>query len=164
MAKEDKKEDTDKEEKTAGKKKSGGRMAMPLIIVFSLVAIVFIQVTYIFLPVGMLPSIVAYIVDRRPGKLAFQAVATFNLSGMLPYLGELIFIHHNSPSAVQQMMGTGIVWLKIYSVAAMGWIMIFILPYLTNALLRGIYSGRVMRLEMVQKKLIKKWGQEVSDK
>ena len=155
-------EDENEEEKSAEEKKSGGRFSLPLIIIFSIVAIVFIQVTYIFLLVGMLPSIVAYIVDRRQGKLAFQAVATFNLAGMLPYLGELIFAHGNSPSAVQQLMGTGVVWLKIYSAAAMGWIMIFILPYLTNYLLRGIYSGRVMRLEMIQKKLIKKWGAEVA--
>ena len=147
--------------KKAKQKKSGSKLFTPLLIIFSLAAIVFIQMTYIFLIIGMLPSIVAYIVDKRPGKMAFQAVACFNLAGMLHYLAELVFIQGNDPGAVQQMMQDGTVWLTIFTSAAMGWVMIFALPYLMNTILAGINSGQVMRLESMQKKLEDKWGDDI---
>ncbi len=143
------------------KKKKGMGILAKLVLIFgSIAAIVFLQYTYIFFLVGMLPTIVAYIVDQHSHRPIFKIVCAMNLSGVFPYIFN-IAARGNSFDSVTTSIGDPIVWLVMYSAASMGWVLVWASPHIALLFLKGIYAGQSMRLESTQQKLLDEWGQDI---
>lgn len=126
----------------------------------SLILVVFIKHSFIFLIAGMLPSIVVAIVDNSRSRFLFKTVAAFNFSGVAPYMADLM-LRNNTASAVQEMVGTPTVWLVMYVAAAIGWMMVKLAPALIKAVMTQFSDNKVTKIETDQKKLIEEWGPEV---
>lgn len=115
-----------------------------------------------FFLLAMLPAITAMIVDRGAGRFASKTVSACNFIGVMPYLFE-IAANYERTLAAKEIMAQPIVWLYIYGAAAMGWILIWILPQLCIITFTFRADMKVESLEKSQKNLINEWGEEVID-
>lgn len=156
-----------KEKKPKTKKaksgKGGGKLLTFLLLANGLVLTFVIQYSFIFLLVALLPSVVAHIVDRTPGKHQFHTVLACNIAGLAPYMSQLL-MHKNSLSAVQMMLSNPLVWFMIYSAAAIGWLMVWLLPYGVSMCIHMMNVKEILVRENLQKKLVNEWGPELKRK
>lgn len=60
-----------------------------LLLFFFIGALLTALPTAIILGIGMLPTVVAYLVDRTPGRCTTMTVAGLNFTGVAPYLMKL---------------------------------------------------------------------------
>lgn len=158
MAKEKKK----KSQNTAsGGKRKTSRLLIFFLVVGSLAMIIAFQMTYVLFVVGMIPSFVAYYVDRTESHSLFHTVMPCNLSGVLPYVVELI-ANGNQTSSMQMMISDMTVVLLMYTSAALGWILVFAAPYMAKMVIHAINNRHIARVRHSQQKLMKEWGPEVA--
>lgn len=148
-----------KEAAKPAKAKQKGRAKMPvaMMVLVSILLIVVIKTAYIFLLCGILPSVAAYITDRAPGRHAFQTVLACNLAGVAPFLGKIL----GQGVSATALLSDVTVWFAMYSAAGMGWVLVWLSPYLARAILSGYYLKEVMQREAAQRKLLEEWGPEI---
>ncbi len=150
-----KKKDTKKNKKATKK----GLGSTPMI-VGGLALAFFIKGSFILLLVGMLPSVVCYYADTSKKRDTFRIVLACNLSGILPFLTELV-LHDNSTSLLIQYLTDPTVWLMMYLSAAVGYILVRGMPYLVEFAYELSNTTRIARLQSMQNRLIEEWGPEI---
>lgn len=154
MAKKAKKQKTS----TGGKSKKKGLFIFGM--AFSLCAILFAKYAFIFLLLALIPTAVAYLVDKHPGKLAFQIVMACNLCGVLPYLGNLI-VHRSESDVFWSTISNIMMWIMVYGAAAVGWVILSFTPSIAFFILNQMNRNKVNQLRSAQKKLVEEWGPDI---
>ncbi len=130
-----------------------------LFIVFALLLIVSLP-TVLLLLFGMLPAIVAYIVDPSKNKTSTICVGTMNFAGVFPYLLSLWTGIHSIDVALGIL--TDIFALMVmYSAAAVGWMVFMAVPPVVGVLMSGMDRRRIAALRARQKRIVKEWGKDV---
>ena len=139
----------------AGRKLLGTALwiLVPLVLVFALP-------TVVLMALGLLPTIVAYIVDRREEKYAAYCVGGFNLSGVMPYLFSL-WATGDSMHALGGILTSPFSWLVMYGAAALGWLANYWAPQVTMRIRRARDRSEVARLRRRQEQILEEWGPEV---
>jgi len=158
MAKKDKKPKKNKKKDD----KPGSARVTALLIVGSLLMIIFLQKTYILFVIGILPTIVAYYVDRTPSRQIFHTVMPCNLSGVLPFVVELAIRQQNQSGALQSMLGDFTVLLIMYASAAFGWILVYAAPHMASLVIEALNNRQIRKLKKSQQSLVNEWGDEVA--
>ena len=128
-------------------------------VIAPLVGIVFFP-TVLLLAIGMAPSLVAFIIDKRPRKMTARAVAYLNFAGALPYTLKL-WMGQNTISGVMELIQEPFALMIMYSAAAAGWALNFIMPPIMSAYLAVQHETKIRSLASRQEKLIKEWGSKV---
>lgn len=136
------------------------RIGIPMLLVLSLIGTVTMQHAFVFLLAGMLPSIVAGLVDTSRGRHIFASVGAMNFAGVFPPLFDIL-MQPNVANATVEKISDPAVWFIMYLAAAMGWVLIWLCPLVCQFILHTVYKGQIIRLEMQQKRLIDEWGPEV---
>ena len=131
-----------------------------LLMMLFLPGAVIFKMSFIFFFIGMLPALVAYIVDHDKNKYVFSTVAALNFAGVFPYMMD-IFHRGGSYKAIVEKLSDAIVWFVMYGAAGMGYALVWFSPLMAASMLEGIYKGRIMHLESLQKKTIEEWGTEI---
>lgn len=126
----------------------------------SLVLIFWLKTTYLFIIMGILPSIIAYFIEISSFRRPFRTVFTCNIAGLLPFLVDLIH-NGNSPAKMMNMMGALDTWLVIYGAAALGWLLIVTAPLVTTFFIDVARASFIQEIEQQQETLEKEWGPEV---
>lgn len=150
-----------KSKKKKAEKKRGGGWIVFLMIIASIAMIIALQMTYVLFVIGVIPSFVAYYVDRTPGRNLFHTVMPCNLSGVLPFIAELA-TRGNHASELQAMLGDLSVMLVMYASAGFGWVVYYASPYLASLIINAINSRQISRLQGSQSRLTSEWGAEVT--
>lgn len=136
----------------------------PLTIILLIICIpllvVLLRTAAIFWALALLPSIVAYYVDRTATRYIFHTVYACNLAATLPALGRIIKNGISDPE-VQAVMGDGINWLMIYGAAGFGWLLVYSAPVFAKGLINVMHQRKISRLERTQKRIISEWGTQV---
>ena len=117
--------------------------------------------TAIVLVVLMLPTLVAFVIDRQVGRPFTITVGLLNASGSLPGILELWSQGHTMASA-QVVLTSVVFWFGAYLAAAVGWTLYTSLPPLMRRYYGSITDSRVKALQKDQEKLIEEWGEEVA--
>ncbi len=138
----------------------GVKLAVMLCIVGG---VIFLRQSFMLPLVGLLPSIVAYITDRVPGRPLFQTVLACNMAGVAYFLIDLIVVHHNQHSSLQHMLQDSKVWFIMYIAAAMGYLIYYMAPWVSLICLRVVNRGRLLHLQSIQDKLRKDWGPTIEE-
>ena len=128
------------------------------IIGFGLVVISFPTVVLIF--VGMLPTLVAWVIDRTEEKFATFCVGGVNFCGVFPHLLDL----WNGDHTVSAAMGAVTDVFKLatmYGAAAFGWMLFMSVPPVIASFLQVMSQRRLTTLRAEQRALIEEWGTEV---
>lgn len=110
---------------------------------------------------GMLPTLVAYIIDKKPGKNKTFTIGALNFSGCFYYL-----VH--AWNSIQPME-TALVYLQnpvtiivIYTAAAFGYMLNFVATILISSVLRRRSVQKLEKIEKQKKALEDRWGKKVN--
>ena len=110
---------------------------------------------------GMLPTIVAFIIDRSKQRNASFCVGGINFCGVFPYLMDLWTGANTMDMSVRVL--TDVFSLVImYGAAGFGWMIYLTLPPVIAAFLSVMAQHRVSTLRATQRQLIEEWGDDVS--
>ena len=138
-----------------------GAKAGWLFIVF-LLLLIFSLPTVLLLLFGMLPAIVAYIIDPSKHKTSTICVGAMNFAGVFPYLlGLWTGIH--SIAVALGILTDVLALMVMYSAAAAGWMVFVAVPPVVGVLLNVMDGRRIAALRARQKRIIKEWGKDVDE-
>ncbi len=118
--------------------------------------------TVMVLWVGMIPTIVAFVVDRTPGRSAAVCVGAPNFAGVLPFLLQ-IWLQNHSAQAAEAVLTNVFALIVMYGAAAIGWILFAMVPSIVGASRNVMAQRRVAQLRARQKELIEEWGADVAN-
>jgi len=111
--------------------------------------------------VGLLPTGVAFIVDRSDQKTGTFCVGGMNLCGVVPYVMKLWTGKHTT-SAATEIISDVLSLLVMYAAAGFGWILFLAIPPVVATFLSVIAQSRVKALRASQQEIVNEWGPEVA--
>lgn len=161
-----KKQEKAKAALTKGKKGKKQVSWRSRIVTFLLIAaaVVLLQQTIIMVVIGMLPAIVAYIVDDTRSRAWSKVVTACNMAGMLPFVVDLYFVSGNSTVAMQQQMSSLFMWMVVYGSAGIAWVLIWGMPKVALFFYRIFHAYRIDEHKKALRKLRREWGMESKKK
>lgn len=142
------------------RKQSMGWQVRVLMIMGMFLGVVFLPTT-VLLMIGMLPSIVAALVDRSKKKTKAVTVGSLNLAGCMPFLLEL-WENGNSFEYAFDIMTNATAIIVMYSAAAVGYLMDWALSGIVASILYQRGEARKKAIKKRQKELQERWGKEVT--
>jgi len=132
----------------------------PLVMVVLLLAVA--GPTTLVLIVGMLPAIVAFVVDQTRHKYAPLCVTGMNFSGVFPSL-LMLWLGENSFSSAIDLIVDPMMLLMMYGAAAFGWLLFIAIPPVVAAFISVMLEHRIAYLRSVQKRIVEEWGEEAAE-
>lgn len=115
----------------------------------------------VILVVGMIPTIVAYIIDLTPGRYAARCVAGLNIAGVVPFLNRL-WTSTNDMSAAINIVTDVYAWLAFYLASSVGWLLFVSLPGIVASFKTYSAKRSANALRAQLEDLKDEWGDEVS--
>lgn len=153
-----------KQDSSDTKKPRGpSRIRRWLTIFVVMVSIVVGLPTAIVIAVGMLPTLVSFIVDMTPGRYACRCVAGLNVAGVAPFVDKL-WSGHNDVNAAMHIIGDTLAWLAFYGSAGFGWILFMSLPGLVATSQTLNARRQVHNLHARQEEIEQEWGLNIKTK
>jgi len=116
--------------------------------------------TVIVLAVALVPTGVAFIMERGKGYYGGMTVGAMNLAGTAPYLGDLWTQGHTIDTALGIITNV-FAWLVFYGAALFGWAIYSTTPVAVSAFMTMTAGHRIAGLRTQQKELVMKWGPDV---
>ena len=116
----------------------------------------------IVLTVGLLPTGVAFIVDRSDQKTGTFCVGGMNLCGVFPFVMKLWTGKHTT-SAATEIISDVLSLLVMYAAAGFGWIIFLAIPPVVATFLSVVAQTRVKALRASQQEIVNEWGPEVAN-
>ena len=117
----------------------------------------------ILLLAGLVPTMVAALVDRYRARYLTRAVGFMNLAGVTPLVMQLWGEGH-SMTGVANILARPVNWLTMYGAASIGWVLFLGMP----SLARIFVDARADQLQHDFKaraaRLIEEWGEDVTGK
>lgn len=117
--------------------------------------------TTILLCGGLLPTLIAAIVDDRPVRTAWLTVGAMNFAGLVPAVFDLWHVGHEIPNALNILIQPKTIILA-YSAASIGWLIYFHVPRMIMGFLVLRARNRLNDIEKRRQELMRKWGTEVT--
>ena len=124
---------------------------------------VWVLPTMVVLAIGMLPTMGAYLTDRRREKYAAFCVGAANLCGVLPFMLALWTEDHSFDHALRQI-GDPLAWFAMYGAASIGWAIYYVTPGIIALFLKLQIERRIEKLKQYQSDLVEEWGSEIANK
>ncbi|RCK28607.1 hypothetical protein [Thalassospira lucentensis] len=142
-----------------GRKPKGRSAFSGLSVIASAVLLFMVALpTFITLTVGLLPSLVAFIFDRSPGRMMARCVFGLNFSGVAPYILELWQDGAQTVGGATQQIFQPLALSIMYGAAGLGWLLYLAMPPIVANVLNLSAQRRVTELRKNQRGLIKTWG------
>ena len=142
------------------KAKGGGTGKLIVTGLFMLPVIAVLLPSCIVLVVNMVPTIVAYVVDRSHEKYLAITVGLLNICGTLPSLVKL-WQNGQSYGAALSISSDPFHWLMAYGAAAIGWTVYLGLPPILEHYYGITSQARLLNHQRKQQVLVEAWGEEV---
>ena len=144
----------------AKKKKQNAWKAQIFLIVSLIMAVMFSAMAVILL-VGMIPTIVAAIVDRTKGKMRSMTIGAINFAGCTPFLVEVFNKGNDISTAVSYIVQPRTI-VVMYMAAGMGYLVDWAMTGIVSAIMVQRAKGRIKEIQKQQKDLVDRWGMEVT--
>src|SRR3954462_14400742 len=116
--------------------------------------------TVIVLGVAMVPTGVAFLVERGKGYYGGLTVGVMNLAGAMPYLTDLWFKGHNVQAAVGIITNV-FAWMMFYGAAIFGWAIYATTPSIVSSFMAMTAGTGIPSMRAQQRELVQKWGPDV---
>lgn len=143
------------------KRKSSNKLKKQVLLA-ALVASSIIMKYVVFLAVfTMAPTIVAFFTDKTRHKNKVLAIGSMNLAGSMPFLLEL-WKHSNDFMVFGQLVQNPLTYLVAYGAAATGIMINWAAVGAVSTMLFQKGTRRLRRIEVRQKELYERWGEEVA--
>ncbi len=138
-----------------------GAGGLLIVFLFALPGAALFLPTTLLVMVGLVPTLVALIVDRDAEKFAAITVGPVNFCGVLPAALALWQGAHSVDRAMT-ILAEPAYWLVMYGAAAAGWLIYFSVPPAVGAYLAHRNEVEIERLTEHQERLVEEWGPEVA--
>jgi len=113
--------------------------------------------TVMIIGVGMLPTIVAGLIDRSDQKFSMFCVGGLNFAGVFPYLMQVWSEDHSIANAGSIL--TDLFTLTImFSSAGFGWMLVIAVPPVITAFLAVLDKTKLKQLKAQQQGIVEEWG------
>lgn len=139
------------------KKNRSNRIILPIVVV----VIAVFHVSSILLFVGMLPTIVAALVERSRKKTRALTVGAMNLAGCMPYLLELWRGGHSIEKALAIVTDPKTITV-MYIAALIGYSIDWAISKIVSGYLYQKGLAREKAISDRQANLVERWGEEVT--
>lgn len=116
--------------------------------------------TVVVLSVALVPTAVAFIMERKKGFYGGITVGAMNLAGAAPYLTKLWFKGHTVDAAMS-IITSVLAWASFYGAAAVGWAIYAITPNLVSSFMAMTAGRQITALRARQRELVQTWGPDV---
>jgi hypothetical protein len=116
--------------------------------------------TMIVLGVALVPTGVAFLLERRKGFYGGLTVGAMNLAGCAPFLADLWFDGHTVQAAVGIITNV-FAWMSFYGAALFGWAIYSTTPSVVSTFMAMTAGRRITAMRDQQKELVQKWGPDV---
>jgi hypothetical protein len=143
------------------RKKSGGGWKIQIFMIMSLIMGVMFSAVAVVMVVGMIPSIVAGIVDSTKGKVKTLTVGSINFAGCVPFMLEVFKQGNNMSTAVSYIVQPRTI-VVMYLSAGIGYLIDWAMTGIVASIVVQKTKKRAKDIGSVQKELIDRWGPEVT--
>ena len=116
--------------------------------------------TVIVLAVALVPTGVAFIMERGKGYYGGLTVGAMNMAGTAPYLTDLWSQGHTVTVALGIITNV-FAWMMFYGAALFGWAIYSTTPAAVSAFMTMTSGHRITALRAQQRELVQKWGPDV---
>jgi len=116
--------------------------------------------TMIVLAVALIPTGVAFLMERGKGYYGGITVGVMNLAGTMPYLADLWFGGHTIDGALDIITNV-FAWMVFYGAAMFGWAIYSTTPSVVSTFMAMTAGHRITSLRGSQRELVQKWGPDV---
>ena len=136
-----------------------GIKAWVLFIPVLLIALIFLP-SAVVVGVGMLPTLVARVVDSSPGKRLSITVGGFNLLGSLYFL-DAIWAAGQTMGDIRPTLSDSFGWLSALTGAGVGWVVFGGMPIVFAKIAEAQTALRLRTVTKDQERLVEEWGENV---
>jgi len=145
--------------KERSKKFVSNLVTVTIVVTVLAVGLIYLGMGFVFafLAIGLLPAIVAAILDNSKGRLVGKTVFAFNLAGMAPHLISILLSGMPNQASLSVLQNPTS-WLMVYGFAAFGWGVVYTIPQMVLLYLEIKASYLVKKYEHFQKELVDEWG------
>ncbi|MGD9650409.1 MAG: hypothetical protein AB7G80_08825 [Dongiaceae bacterium] len=116
----------------------------------------------LIIAVGMIPSCLAWMFDRRPEKYAATTVLLFNGTGVLMVLLRVIEQGYNLAYSIS-LLQDPVVWLTLMGPAALGVILLHIIPPMVVYAMSFRAVEGIKLMEEHRQELREEWGEALGE-
>lgn len=149
--------------KSKRKAKLSAKLNTKAIILFCaslMLAIVFLA-TSLVLMVGMLPTMMAGLVDSSKDKMKTLTIGAMNLAGASPFVVEL-WARENSFADALNIVTDPVAIIVIYACAAVGYMIDWALSGMIASIVHQRGKARKKAIQKRKKELVERWGKKVT--
>ncbi len=139
-----------------------GRMAQIWLLVMLVPLGVFFLPAVVVLVMGMLPTLVAVIIDRSATRHAGTTVGALNFAGTFPFIWDQVAMESTVYTGFDSATNAFHVFV-MYGAAASGWMLYMAVPPVVVSMSEVFRRNHIRRLESRQSDLLEEWGQEIVD-
>tara|TARA_R110002110_G_scaffold85816_4_gene223705 strand:- start:37755 stop:38246 length:492 start_codon:yes stop_codon:yes gene_type:complete len=111
--------------------------------------------------VGCIPAMVAYIIDREPGRNATLTVAAANVAGVAPFIFELLLNGPTMDRALTMLTDVFVI-VVMFGTAGVGWLLVLGMPKVAAVYIEVMNEAKIKQMRREQKRLVEEWGDEVA--
>lgn len=141
-------------------RKALGWRGQVLLIAAMIAAVVFLPTTMILL-VGMIPTVVAVLVDRTRERVKGMTVGAMNLAGCFPFIMDLWTSGH-TPENAAQIAFQPLAITVMYAAAGLGYMIEWAMTGIVATFLTQKAIRRLQDIGVQQENLAARWGREVT--
>ncbi|MER2519541.1 MAG: hypothetical protein ABTQ34_02505 [Bdellovibrionales bacterium] len=145
--------------KAAQKPKGAGIYILPGILVGG--SLFFVFPTFVLMAIGLIPTLVAIFTDTDREKYSATAVGAMNVAGLTPFVVEL-WTKGQTLGHVFEILKDANNWLVILGSAAIGQLLLFVVPQITASMTSAHYDIRLKTLKANLEELKNTWGPDVA--
>lgn len=136
--------------------KVGQNIAIFWLLIFSGLGIVFIPPTMIVIFAGMIPSLVAILLNtERTGGIA--TMISFNLAGVIPVVG-ILWERGQTFSEALKILSDVYMWLAMFGGAGLAVFLTWAVPVVVFSAYELQAKANIAKLQKRRAKLIEEWG------
>lgn len=142
--------------------RNGGRMKPYVMIALALPVAIVMLPTAIVLAAAMVPTMVAWVVDPRGRRYLAVTVGALNFAGSLFFLA-ILWTDVNDVAHAFGVLRNVYGWLIAYGAAALGYGVHFMMPSMTDGIVRFRAETRLGRLDKQMREMVEEWGEAIGD-
>lgn len=142
------------------KKKKASAPDRILLVIFLITAVVFVPTTFMLF-IGLMPTIVARLVDRTKERTKVLTVGFMNFAGCAPFWLQMVRDGHTLEVALNIMTQPSTV-VVMYSAALAGYLIEWAMTGVFASLMVQKGQKRLEDIKNLQAELVKRWGVEVT--
>ncbi len=147
--------------KTKRRRRRKASWKLQILLIVSILTSIIFSAIAIILAVGMIPTVVAAIVDKTEGKMRTMTVGAINFAGCTPFIIEVFKKGNSIETAISYIVQPRTI-VVMYFAAGMGYMIDWAMTGIVSSIM--VQKGKKRRKDIIktQKDLVDRWGPEVT--